>query len=43
MQADRLAVYNDAHPRKPFYGQGMIEERDLPSPNVKLEIVSPKN
>jgi hypothetical protein len=43
MQADRLAVYNDAHPCKPFYGQGMIEERDLPSPDVRLKMDSPKN
>jgi coproporphyrinogen III oxidase-like Fe-S oxidoreductase len=43
MQAERLAVYNYAHPRKQFKGQRMIKARNLPSPNVKLEIVSPKN
>ena len=43
MQAERLAVYNYAHPRKQFKGQRMIKERDLPSPEVKLKMVSPKN
>ncbi len=43
MQAERLAVYNYAHPRKQFNGRRTIKERDLPSPDVKLKTVSPKN
>jgi len=40
MQPDRLAVYNYAHLPNRFKGQRMIKERDLPSPDVKLNILN---
>ena len=40
MRPDRLAVYNYAHLPKRFRGQRMIKGRDLPSPDVKLKILS---
>ncbi len=40
MQPDRLAVYNYAHFPNRFKGQRMIKDCDLPSPDVKLEILS---
>ena len=39
IQPDRLAVYNYAHLPNRFKGQRMIKEHDLPSPDVKLEIL----
>ncbi len=39
MRPDRLAVYNYAHLPERFKGQRMINEEDLPSGEVKLEIL----
>lgn len=39
MRPDRLAIYNYAHLPARFKGQRMINERDLPSAAVKLEIL----
>jgi oxygen-independent coproporphyrinogen-3 oxidase len=39
MQPDRLAVYNYAHLPQRFKGQRMINDADIPSPQVKLEIL----
>ena len=40
LRPDRLAVYNYAHLPKRFKGQRMIQECDLPSPDVKLTILN---
>ena len=39
MRPDRLAVYNYAHLPQRFKGQRMIIDDDIPSPEVKLEIL----
>ena len=39
MRPDRLAVYNYAHLPQRFKGQRMINDADIPSPEVKLEIL----
>jgi len=39
MQPDRLAIYNYAHLPERFKGQRMIHAKDLPSPEMKLEIL----
>ena len=39
MRPDRLAVYNYAHLPGRFKGQRMIQERDIPTPATKLEIL----
>jgi oxygen-independent coproporphyrinogen III oxidase len=39
MRPDRLAVYNYAHLPQRFKGQRMINDDDIPSPEVKLEIL----
>jgi oxygen-independent coproporphyrinogen-3 oxidase len=39
MRPDRLAVYNYAHLPQRFKGQRMIDDVDIPSPDVKLEIL----
>jgi oxygen-independent coproporphyrinogen-3 oxidase len=39
MRPDRLAVYNYAHLPRRFKGQRMINDADIPSPEVKLEIL----
>ena len=39
MRPDRLAVYNYAHLPARFKGQRMIETDQIPSPDVKLEIL----
>ncbi len=39
MQPDRLAVYNYAHLPQRFKGQRMINDADIPSPQIKLEIL----
>ncbi len=39
MRPDRLAVYNYAHLPQRFKGQRMINDEDIPSPEVKLEIL----
>jgi len=39
MRPDRLAVYNYAHLPERFKGQRMINDADLPSPQVKLDIL----
>ena len=40
IKPDRLAVYNYAHLANRFKGQRMIKERDLPSAEVKFNILS---
>jgi len=40
LRPDRLAVYNYAHLPMRFKGQRMIQECDLPSPDVKLTILN---
>ena len=40
LRPDRLAVYNYAHLPMRVKGQRMIQECDLPSPNVKLTILN---
>ena len=39
MRPDRLAVYNYAHLPQRFKGQRMINDADIPSPEVKLDIL----
>ncbi len=39
MHPDRLAVYNYAHLPRRFKGQRMINDADIPSPEVKLDIL----
>ncbi|MDH4316358.1 MAG: oxygen-independent coproporphyrinogen III oxidase [Gammaproteobacteria bacterium] len=39
MRPDRLAIYNYAHLPQRFKGQRMIKDSQLPSPQVKLEIL----
>jgi oxygen-independent coproporphyrinogen-3 oxidase len=39
MHPDRLAVYNYAHLPRRFKGQRMINDDDIPSPEVKLDIL----
>jgi oxygen-independent coproporphyrinogen-3 oxidase len=39
MQPDRLSVYNYAHLPGRFKGQRMIRDADIPSPEVKLDII----
>jgi oxygen-independent coproporphyrinogen-3 oxidase len=39
MRPDRLAVYNYAHLPRRFKGQRMINDADIPSPEVKLDIL----
>ena len=39
MRPDRLAVYNYAHLPRRFKGQRMINDDDIPSPEVKLDIL----
>jgi oxygen-independent coproporphyrinogen-3 oxidase len=39
MQPDRIAVYNYAHLPQRFKGQRMIDAGDIPSPEVKLDIL----
>ena len=39
MRPDRLAVYNYAHLPQRFKGQRMINDDDIPSPEVKLDIL----
>jgi oxygen-independent coproporphyrinogen-3 oxidase len=39
MRPDRLAVYNYAHLPQRFKGQRMIDDADIPLPEVKLEIL----
>ena len=39
MRPDRLAVYNYAHLPQRFKGQRMIDDADIPSPEVKLDIL----
>jgi oxygen-independent coproporphyrinogen-3 oxidase len=39
MRPDRLAVYNYAHLPQRFKGQRMINDEDIPAPEVKLEIL----
>ena len=39
MRPDRLAVYNYAHLPQRFKGQRMIDDIDIPSPEVKLDIL----
>ncbi|NQV87581.1 MAG: oxygen-independent coproporphyrinogen III oxidase, partial [Woeseiaceae bacterium] len=39
MRPDRLAVYNYAHLPNRFKGQRMINDEDIPSPEMKLEIL----
>jgi oxygen-independent coproporphyrinogen-3 oxidase len=39
MRPDRLAVYNYAHLPSRFKGQRMIDARQIPSPETKLEIL----
>jgi len=39
MQPDRLAVYNYAHLPSRFKGQRMIDARQIPAPETKLEIL----
>ncbi len=39
MRPDRLAVYNYAHLPQRFKGQRMINDADIPLPEVKLEIL----
>lgn len=39
MRPDRLAVYNYAHLPRRFKGQRMINDEDIPTPEVKLEIL----
>jgi oxygen-independent coproporphyrinogen-3 oxidase len=39
MRPDRLAVYNYAHLPQRFKGQRMINDIDIPSPEVKLDIL----
>jgi oxygen-independent coproporphyrinogen-3 oxidase len=39
MRPDRLAVYNYAHLPQRFKGQRMINDADIPAPDVKLEIL----
>ncbi len=39
MRPDRLAVYNYAHLPQRFKGQRMINDADIPSPQVKLDIL----
>ncbi len=39
MQPDRLAIYNYAHLPQRFKGQRMINDADIPTPEVKLDIL----
>jgi oxygen-independent coproporphyrinogen-3 oxidase len=39
MRPDRFAVYNYAHLPQRFKGQRMIDARDIPAPEVKLDIL----
>jgi len=39
MKPDRLAVYNYAHLPRRFKGQRMIDADDIPTPEVKLELL----
>ncbi len=39
LRPDRLAVYNYAHLPQRFKGQRMIHDADIPSPDVKLQIL----
>ena len=39
MRPDRLAVYNYAHLPQRFKGQRMINDADIPAPEVKLDIL----
>lgn len=39
LRPDRLAVYNYAHLPQRFKGQRMINDADIPAPEVKLEIL----
>jgi oxygen-independent coproporphyrinogen-3 oxidase len=39
MRPDRLAVYNYAHLPQRFKGQRMIDDADIPMPEVKLDIL----
>jgi len=39
MRPDRLAVYNYAHLPQRFKGQRMIDDADIPAPDVKLDIL----
>lgn len=39
MRPDRLAIYNYAHLPHRFKGQRMIDDADIPAPDVKLEIL----
>jgi oxygen-independent coproporphyrinogen-3 oxidase len=39
MQPDRLSVYNYAHLPGRFKGQRMIRDADIPTPDVKLDIL----